>query len=254
MDAKIFFSKNPLEQFEIFSIIKFLFFDINFSFTNFSLFLFIISILTILWFFSLILVLKIIPFNWQLLFEKIYLLVCNILQENLQKSGHLYFPFVFVLFVFLLFLNLGGMMPFGFTITSHILCTFSLSFSIFLGINLIAFFLNKSNILCLFLPKNVPLIIVPLLILIEFISYFVKVFTLAIRLFTNMTSGHTLLKIIASFIWVMLSLGASLSILHCFPLVLLSVLIFLELGISILQAYVFVLLIVIYMNDVYEIH
>jgi F-type H+-transporting ATPase subunit a len=119
--------------------------------------------------------------------------------ENLGGKGQIFFPFIFSLHLFLLFSNLLGMIPYSFTVTSHIAFTFSLSLAIFIGINIIGLKTHGLNFFSLFLPRNVPLIIVPLLISIEFLSYLVKVFTLAIRLFANMTSGHTLLKIIAGF-------------------------------------------------------
>ena len=123
----------------------------------------------------------------------------SIVRENLSKKGEIYFPFIFTLHLFLLFCNVLGMIPYSFTVTSHIIFTFSLSLSIFLGINIIGVQKHGINFFSLFLPRGVPLIIVPLIITIEFLSYIVKVFTLSIRLFANMTSGHTLLKIIAGF-------------------------------------------------------
>lgn len=123
----------------------------------------------------------------------------SIVRENLNKKGEIYFPFIFTLHLFLLFCNVLGMIPYSFTVTSHIIFTFCLSLSIFLGINIIGIQKHGINFFSLFLPRGVPLIIVPLIITIEFLSYIVKVFTLSIRLFANMTSGHTLLKIIAGF-------------------------------------------------------
>lgn len=131
--------------------------------------------------------------------EEFYFLTVGIVNENLGAKGEVFFPFIFSLHLFLLFSNLLGMIPYSFTITSHIAFTFGLSLSIFIGINIIGLKTHGINFFSLFLPRNVPLIIVPLLVTIEFLSYIVKVFTLAIRLFANMTSGHTLLKIIAGF-------------------------------------------------------
>jgi len=123
----------------------------------------------------------------------------TIVKDNLNNKGEIYFPFIFTLHLFLLIANLIGMIPYSFTITSHIIFTFSLALAIFLGINIIGIKQHGINFFSLFLPRGVPLVIVPLIITIEFLSYIVKVFTLSIRLFANMTSGHTLLKIIAGF-------------------------------------------------------
>ena len=123
----------------------------------------------------------------------------DIVKDNLGKKGEQYFPFILTLHFLLLFCNLIGMVPYSFTVTSHIIFTFTLAFSIFFGINIIGIRTHGLKFFSLFLPKGVPLIIMPLLVTIELVSYIIKVFTLSIRLFANMTSGHTLLKIIAGF-------------------------------------------------------
>lgn len=245
---------SPLEQFEIINLLPINLFNLDISITNASFFMFII--LFILLFFISLSFYKnnLIPSNWQLVFEEIYVLTSNMVKENLSQKGEVYFPFIFSLHLFLLFSNLIGMIPYSFTITSHIIFTFSLAFSIFFGINIIGLKTHGLNFFSIFLPRGVPLIIVPLIISIEFLSYIVKVFTLSIRLFANMTSGHTLLKIIAGFAWTMLISGGLISFFHVIPLCLLLALIGLELAIAVLQAYVFTLLTCIYLNDVLELH
>nr|YP_009325896.1 ATP synthase F0 subunit a [Choreocolax polysiphoniae]APC24888.1 ATP synthase F0 subunit a [Choreocolax polysiphoniae] len=245
---------SPLEQFEIITILPLYFFKINISFTNASLLMCFVILLSLFWISLILFNTNYLPNNWQLLLEEFYLLTINLVEENINFKGELYFPFIFTLHLFLLFSNLLGMIPYSFTITSHISITFSLALIIFISINIIGIQKHKLNFFSLFLPRNVPLIIVPLLISIEFLSYLIKVFTLAIRLFANMTSGHTLLKIIAGFIWTMLLSEGLVSFLHIIPLFLLIVLIGLELSIAILQAYVFTLLTCIYLNDVLNLH
>ena len=129
----------------------------------------------------------------------LYYVTLDMIKDNLGKKGEIYFPFFFTLHLVLLSCNLLGMIPYSFTVTSHITFTFTLALSIFIGINIIGFRTHGLRFFSLFLPRGVPLVILPLLVTIEFISYVVKVFTLSIRLFANMTSGHTLLKIIAGF-------------------------------------------------------
>nr|YP_010620001.1 ATP synthase F1 subunit 6 [Tayloriella tenebrosa]WAX04014.1 ATP synthase F1 subunit 6 [Tayloriella tenebrosa] len=250
----MFIITSPLEQFEIINIIPFYIYDLNLSFTNASLLMVFVISLSFFWLSLSFFKVNLIPNYWQLLHEEFYFLTSNIVSENLSLKGEIYFPFIFTLHLFLLFSNLLGMIPYSFTITSHIAFTFGLSLALFIGINIIGLKTHGLNFFSLFLPRNVPLIIVPLLITIEFLSYFVKVFTLAIRLFANMTSGHTLLKIIAGFAWTMLISGGLLSILHLIPLSLLFILIGLELAIALLQAYVFTLLTCIYLNDVLDLH
>nr|AYR06579.1 ATP synthase F0 subunit 6 [Lithothamnion sp.] len=245
---------SPLEQFEIVTLIPFTLLGLNISLTNSSLFLIFSSFLAILWLFLSFFKMNLVPNNWQVVQESFYLLTANIIKDNLGFKGEIYFPFIFSLHLLLLFCNLIGMIPYSFTVTSHIIFTFSLALSIFIGINIIGIRTHGFKFFNLFLPRGVPLIIMPLLVTIEFISYLIKVFTLSIRLFANMTSGHTLLKIIAGFAWSMLSAGGLLAFFHLIPLALLTILIGLELGIAVLQAYVFTLLTCIYLNDVLEMH
>nr|YP_011017034.1 ATP synthase subunit 6 [Gracilaria hainanensis]WQB61712.1 ATP synthase subunit 6 [Gracilaria hainanensis] len=245
---------SPLEQFEIVTLIPLTFFGLNISITNSVLFMLFSFFIAICWISLSFYENTLIPNNWQLLNEMVYSVTSNMVQDNLGYKGELYFPFIFTLHLFLLFCNLIGMVPYSFTVTSHITFTFGLALSIFIGINIIGIQVHGFKFFALFLPRGVPLPIVPLLITIEFLSYIVKVFTLSIRLFANMTSGHTLLKIIAGFAWTMLSAGGLLAIFHLIPLGLLLALIGLELAIAGLQAYVFTLLTCIYLNDVLEFH
>ena len=249
-----FFITSPLEQFEIVTIFPISLFGLNFSLTNSSFFLLLSSFIIIcsltLSFFKISLV----PTLWQLLKESLYEVTSNMVKDNLGQRAEAYFPFIFTLRLLLLTCNLIGMVPYSFTVTSHIVFTFGLSLSIFIGINIIGIQTHGINFFSLFLPRGVPLIIVPLLVTIEFVSYIIKVFTLSIRLFANMTSGHTLLKIIAGFAWTMLSTGGLLAFFHIIPLGLLIALIGLEFGIAALQAYVFTLLTCIYLNDVLNMH
>lgn len=245
---------SPLEQFEIVTLIPFTFLGLNISLTNYSLFLMFSTFLAFLWLFLSFFKINLVPNNWQLIQEGFYIITASIVKDNLGFKGEIYFPFIFALHMVLLFCNLVGMIPYSFTVTSHIVFTFSLALSIFIGINIIGIRTHGFKFFNLFLPRGVPLIIMPLLVTIEFVSYLIKVFTLSIRLFANMTSGHTLLKIIAGFSWSMLSIGGLLAFFHLIPLALLLVLIGLELGIAVLQAYVFTLLTCIYLNDVLDMH
>nr|UVF63020.1 ATP synthase F0 subunit 6 [Synarthrophyton patena] len=245
---------SPLEQFEIVTLFPFSCIGLNISITNSSFFLIFSSFISIFWLFLSFLKSSLIPNPWQLVQESFFLLTINIIKDNLGLRGEIYFPFIFTLHLILLSCNLVGMVPYSFTVTSHIIFTFSLALSIFIGINIIGVRTHGFKFFSLFLPRGVPLIIIPLLVTIELVSYVIKVFTLSIRLFANMTSGHTLLKIIAGFSWTMLSAGGLLSFFHVIPLALLLILIGLELGIAALQAYVFTLLTCIYLNDVLEMH
>lgn len=248
------FISSPLEQFEIVTFLPLTIFGLNVSLTNSTLFLFLASTLSIFWLSLSFYKASLIPNNWQLVYEAFYALTLDIIKVNLGSKGERYFPFIFSLHILLIFCNLVGMVPYSFTVTSHIIFTFSLALAVFIGINIIGIKAHGLKFFSLFLPKGVPLIIMPLLITIEIISYLIKVFTLSIRLFANMTSGHALLKIIAGFSWTMLSSGGLLAFFHIIPLAVLLILIGLELGIAALQAYVFTLLTCIYLNDVLDMH
>ena len=141
--------------------------------------------------------------NWNsyiIVVKELYFFVLNIFRSQVfNKDALKYFPLFFITFIFILFSNLLGLLPFGFTITSHIIQTFALAFSLFLGIFIIGFINFKLGFLNFFVPKGVPTFLIPFLIVIEIISYFIRPFSLSIRLFANMLAGHTLMYIISSF-------------------------------------------------------
>ena len=247
----------PLEQFQIISIFSFKLFFIDFSLTNM---LFINLIIIII--FSLIISFStseinssgntsffLIPNTWQNFIEILYELASQLVFDNLNKEGEKYFPFIAVLFTFIMFNNLIGLVPYSFTITSHLIVTFSLSFPIFIGCVLICAKKYKIHMLSIFLPANTPFGLGLLLVPIELISYIFKPISLGVRLFANLMAGHTLLKVIVGFAWSMLLLEDLMSVLHIIPLLILVILMGLELGVAMIQAYVFTVLTCIYLND-----
>jgi len=131
--------------------------------------------------------------------EEIYLFCKDLVETNIGTQGTKFFPFIFFLFSFLLISNLIGMIPYSFTVTSHVFVTFGLALTLFLGINIIAFSIHKLHFFGFFIPNGTPPALIPMFFVIEIASYLARVFSLAIRLFANMVSGHTLLKIIAGF-------------------------------------------------------
>jgi ATP synthase subunit 6 len=240
----------PLEQFEIISIIPlFHIKNLYLHITNSTLFTLLSLTLMLLFFQVINLSNKLIPTRWQSILEEIFLFSKTLIEKNIGPKGLQFFPFIFFLFSFLIISNLIGMIPYSFTITSHIFVTFSLALTLFIGINIIALKIHKLHFFGFFLPSGIHFALAPLLVPIELVSYIARVFSLAIRLFANMMSGHTLLKIIAGFAWTMLSFGGIWYILHLFPLIIIIAVTILELGIALLQAYVFTILICLYLND-----
>jgi len=245
----------PLEQFAIVSLIPIRFGNIYLSFTNSSLYLFLSTGLVILLFY---LVTQnggfLIPSRWQSLVEMIYEFVVSLLDEQIGKKGRFAFPLIFVTFTFLLFTNLIGMIPYSFTPTSHFVVTFGLSLSLFIGITIVGFQVHGLHFFSFLLPKGAPLILAPLLVVLELVSYCFRAVSLGVRLFANMMAGHTLVKILSGFAWTMLSVGGLLTAASVIPFAIVFALTGLEIGVACLQAYVFTILTCIYLNDAINLH
>jgi len=245
---------SPLEQFQIYPLINFQLGFIDLSFTN-SSFIIGFSIFCFLFCFDLILFSKkLIPKSWQLLFETIYLALVSMIIDNIGEKSQKVFPFIFTLFFFIIISNLIGLVPYSFTITSHLIVTFSLALMIFIGVNIICIKEHGKNLLSLFLPKGTSLALAFILVPIEIVSYIFKPLSLSVRLFANMMAGHILLKVIGGFGWTMMTAGGVFFIFHFIPLSIIVVLFGLELGVGIIQTYVFVLLTCIYLNDAINLH
>ncbi len=187
------------------------------------------------------------PGRWQSLGEMAYEFIANMIDENVGKEGQAYFPFVFTLFMFILFGNLLGLIPYSFTFTSHIIVTFALAALVFIGVTIIGIVRHGFHFLSLFVPHGVPKVLLLLLVPIEVLSYFIRPFTLSIRLFANMLAGHTMLAIFGGFV-------AAIGLLGIIPLGVDVLLIFLELLVAVLQAYVFTILTCLYLHDAIHLH
>ena len=246
---------SPLEQFSIISLIPFHIGNLYFSFTNSSLFLLLTTSLLALLFYM---VTRnggfLLASRWQSFVEMIYEFVVSLVDEQIGSKGRKYFPLVFTIFVFLLFTNLIGMVPYSFTATSHLVVTFGLSLSLFIGITIIGFQTHGIHFFSYFLPKGAPLALAPLLVVLELVSYCFRAVSLGVRLFANMMAGHTLVKILSGFAWTMLSVGGLLTIASSIPFAIVFALTGLEIGVACLQAYVFTILICIYLNDAINLH
>jgi ATP synthase subunit 6 len=249
---------SPLDQFKIAPLFSLQFAGIDLSVTNFLL----VSLLTLFIIQSFIFLIKesstnsffVIPSGWQNLIEKLYALVTQLLSDIITTGSEKYFPFVSVLFMFILSNNLIGLVPYSFTTTSHITLTFFLSFSIFVAMNVIGFQRHGVELFSLFLPANTGFFLALLLVPIELISYIAKPISLGVRLFINLMAGHSLLKVIVGFSWNMLLVENLKAIFFIIPLLILLLLMGLELGVALIQAYVFITLTAIYLNDSEALH
>nr|WRH36838.1 ATP synthase F0 subunit a [Cyperus stolonifer] len=252
---------SPLDQFEIFPLLPMKIGDFFFSFTNSSLFMLLTLGLVLL----LILLVtkkgggKLVPNAWQSVVELIYDFVLNLVNEQIGGPSanvkQKFFPCILVTFTFLLFCNLQGMIPFSFTVTSHFLITLALSFSLFIGITIVGFQRHGLHFFSFLLPAGVPLPLAPFLVLLELISHCFRALSSGIRLFANMMAGHSLVKILSGFAWTMLFMNNIFYFIGDLgPLFIVLALTGLELGVAILQAYVFTILICIYLNDAINLH
>jgi len=238
---------SPLKQFEIKSIAPMEVGGIDVSFTNSSLFM-VIAITAITAF--LVLGMRkraLVPGRWQSLAELSYEFVAGLVRDNVGQQGRAYFPFIFTLFMFILFANTIGLIPYAFTVTSHIIVTFALAAVVFLGVTVIAIVKHRMKFFTYFLPKGTPLYMAPLLIPIEMLSYLARPVTLSLRLFANMMAGHTMLKVFAGFV---ITLGLA----GVFPMAVLVALYLLELIVAVLQAFVFTILTCLYLHDAIHLH
>ena len=238
---------DPIHQFEIKELIPLEIFETNISYTNSSLFMSLAII-----FITLLLLLSIknkslIPSRLQSISEIFYEFISNMVSDNIGDKGRKFFPLIFTLFTFLLFGNMLGMLPYSFTFTSHIIVTFVLAMFVFLLVTLLGIFIHGFKFFGLFVPKGVPMLMLPLMIPIEIISYLSRPISLSVRLFANMMAGHTMLKIFAGFI-------VPLGIFGIAPLMVDVALTALEVLIAFLQAYVFTILTCLYLNESINLH
>ena len=224
----------------------------NFFLTTLDQFLILNLLISSVYFYSSLGRITIVPQVQQNKVEIFYNFVASTAKQQLGYQGQQFFVFIFVLFLFIMISNLLGMIPFSFTITSHIFQTFSLGLAVTIGITIVGFFYHGLHFFSLFLPSGAPKLLAPLLVFIEIVSYVSRAFSLSIRLFANMMSGHTLLNIMTSFILKMFSKNFYFMLLSLFPFLIICGIIVLEIGIAVLQAYVFMVLFCIYLNDAYH--
>lgn len=238
----------PLAQFEIRELAPIEIGGLNLSYTNSALWMTIAVALATLLFAAGTRGRAMAPGRLQSVVELSYEFVANMVRDNAGADARPYFPFVFTLFVFILFGNLLGMIPYGFTFTSHIVVTFAMAAVVFVGVTIIGFARHGAGFLRFFVPAGVPAPLLAILVPIEVLSYFVRPVSLSLRLFANMMAGHTMLKVFGGFVVALGVIGGWA------PLALIVALTGLEIGIALLQAYVFAVLSCLYLNDALHMH
>jgi F-type H+-transporting ATPase subunit a len=237
----------PLEQFELNVLLSFYIFGFDFSFNTMTFYLIAVVFLIYVFIYSGINRALVVPTMLQTLVEYIYKFIYGMIIQQAGKGGQRFFAILFTTFFYVLFSNLLGLIPYGFTTTSHIMITLSLAFMFNFGFILLGFNLHGLKFLNLFVPSGAPKALLPLIIVIEIVSYLIRTVSLSVRLFANMLAGHTLLYIMSSF--VMAFINSGYLILAALPFIIILAVYVLELGIAFIQAYVFIILLVIYLND-----
>jgi len=239
---------DPIHQFEIHRIIPIKIFGWDASFTNASLFM-LLAVLLICGFFVVSMQTRsLVPSRLQSLAEISYEFVGNMLRDSVGRAGAKYFPFVFTIFIFVFTANTLGLIPGFFTVTSHIVVTAALAAMVFITVLVVGFAKNGVKFLQLFVPQGVPILILPLVVLIEIISFLSRPVSHSVRLFANMLAGHITLKVFGGFVVMLLGAG-TYAALAPLPLVMAIALTALEVLVAFLQAYVFTMLTCMYLND-----
>ena len=249
---------SPLDQFEIRDLLSLdapIFGNLHISITNIGFYLtigglFILTMSILSTNYN-----KLVSNNWSISQESLYATIHSIVTNQINgKSGQIYFPFIYTLFIVILMNNLIGMVPYSFASTSHFVLTFSLSFTIVLGATILGFQKHGLEFFSLLVPAGCPLPLLPLLVLIEFISYLARNISLGLRLAANILSGHMLLNILAGFTYNIMTSGVIFFILGLIPLAFIIAFSGLELGIAFIQAQVFVVLSSGYIKDGLDLH
>ncbi len=241
-------SKSPLAQFEIHPLRELTLAGYDVSITNATAAMATSALLIIIFLAAGIRGRALVPTRWQSMVELSYLFIANQVRDTVGTAGKKYFPLVFTIFMFVLFGNLLGMVPYSFTFTSHIIVTFALALFIFLFVTMVAIFKHGFKFLGFFVPSGTPWWLAPLMFFIELFTYLARPVSLSVRLSANMLAGHTMLKVIAGFVVALGLIGGWA------PLSLLVVLTGFEFFIAFLQAYIFTILTCVYISDAVHLH
>jgi F-type H+-transporting ATPase subunit a len=251
-------NQSPLDQFiirNLFSIKADILANIQLSLTNIGLYLIITTFIIFMFYvlatnydFST-------PNRWSISHESIYSTVYSIVVNQINANkGQMFFPLISALFIYILINNLVGMVPYSFAPTSHFILTFSLSFTVVIGATILGFQVHALKFFSLLVPSGCPLGLLPLLVLIEFISYLARNVSLGLRLAANVLSGHMLLNILGGFTYNIMSKGVVYFFLGLLPLLFIIAFSGLEIGIAFIQAQVFVVLSSSYIKDGLDLH
>ena len=248
---------SPLSQFEVLSLIGFnapIFNYLNLSITNLGFY-------TILVLFIIVGLhtygdneIKLIPNKWSIAFESSFQSLSTMVRDQIGSLNEVYIPFIYSIFFFVLIGNLVSNVPYSFAINASAVVTLGLSVTIFMGVTILSLSKHKLKFFSFFIPSGTPLALVPLIVLIEVVSYFARAVSLGVRLFANLTAGHTLLKILSTFLYKLFSSSLIIAVLTLITFAIFIGLIGLEIGVSLIQSFVLTLLTCSYPKDAIDLH
>lgn len=248
---------SPLEQFEVTSLIGLnapILGYLNLSITNLAFYSLLVLVLVI----GLHILgnndVKLVPSKWSIALESSFASINSMVRDQIGATNEIYLPFIYSLFFFILIGNLVSNVPYSFAITASAVVCLGLSFTIFIGVTILALSKHGVKFFSYFIPAGTPLALVPLLVLIELVSYLARALSLGIRLFANLTAGHTLLKILSTFLYQLFSGSLIVAALTLIPFTIFLGLIGLELAVSLIQSFVFCLLVCSYIKDAIDLH
>ena len=255
LNQNLSFINSPLEQFEVTNLIGInapILGYLNITLTNLGLYSILVLLLIVGIHYAGNNEVKLVPSKWSIALESLFASIHSMVREQLGKE--LYLPFIYSIFFFILIANLTGNVPYSFTITTSIIVSIGFSFTILIAVTILGLSIHKLHFFSYFVPSGCPFALVPLLVLIESVSYLARALSLGIRLFANMCAGHTLMKILSTFLYKLFLSGPVVAVLTLIPFTVFLAICGLELAVSLIQAYVFTLLTISYIKDAIELH
>lgn len=197
---------------------------------------------------------RLVPSRWSIGLESSYASLHGMVKEQIGSANEMYLPFIYSLFFFVLVANLLGNVPYSYALLTSAVVSIGLSFTIFFGVTILGLQRHGVHFFSYFVPAGTPIGMIPLLVLIELISYLARAFSLGVRLFANLVAGHTLLKILSGMLWPILTSSVVMFFVALLPMAIFLALVGLELAVSFIQAYVFVVLTCVYLRDAIDLH
>lgn len=252
-----FIIASPLEQFEVVSLISLtapVIGDFTIALTNHILY----GILTLILIVGLHIISsnghRLVPSRWSVAIESSYASVHSMVRSQIGANQEVYMPFIYALFWTILIANLNGNVPYGYTMTTSIITALGLSILVWVAVTTLGLERHGISFFAFFVPSGTPLVLVPILVLIELVSYVARAVSLGVRLWANIVAGHTLLHILATFLGQLFTAGIVTAVLTLIPFAVFVALVGLEIAVSLIQAYVFCVLVCSYIKDAIELH